>query len=140
MSKPSAPEPVASPLDDLDRIAAVCDRYRTAWRDGQAPRIESYLGELPTIDRMSLLHELIALDLRLRHERDDPASQVDYEVRFPGDTEVIDAVFRVWQARGGPFTPDTMIQETPNRDGTSPPIGVSGRVRPASRRRPSVST
>ena len=126
MRKPSASESMASPLDDLDRIAAVCDRYRTAWRDGQAPRIESYLGELPTIDRMSLLRELIALDLRLRHERDDPPSQVDYELRFPGDTEVIDAVFRVWRARGGPFTPDTMTQETPNRDGASPPIGVNG--------------
>ena len=125
MLEPNAPGRAASPLDGLDRIAAVCDRYEAHWRGGDDPRIESYLDDVSEIDRTSLLHELIALDLRLRDERGDPSSQVDYEARFPGDTEVIDAVFHVWRASSGEVVPNTVSQHTPGHEGTPLPGGMN---------------
>ena len=34
------------PLDVLDALDRVCDRFEAAWGRGERPRVEDYLGEL----------------------------------------------------------------------------------------------
>ena len=57
------------------QVDEVCDRFETACRAGQYPRIEDYLKECPDEARRALLHELIQLDEYYRRE--------DYRRRFP---------------------------------------------------------
>jgi hypothetical protein len=55
-------------LEVRQRIDKVCDRFEQAWNQGQRPRIEDFLGELPEPDRPALLRELILLDVEQRRQ------------------------------------------------------------------------
>ena len=43
----------------------VCDEFESAWKAGQRPRIEDYLGSAAEPERGALLRELVALDADL---------------------------------------------------------------------------
>jgi hypothetical protein len=47
------------------RVDQACDRFEKAWNEGQAPRIEDYLAEVPEPDRLPLFREMLALEMFL---------------------------------------------------------------------------
>src|SRR6516165_2693984 len=51
--------PRSSVLEQIDQL---CDRYEVARLDGQRPRIDDYLREVPEAERSGLLHELLRLE------------------------------------------------------------------------------
>jgi serine/threonine protein kinase len=77
-------------LTALQRQDAICDRFEAAWRDGRAPSIEEYLGEVPEPERAGLFIALLKLDLDCR--KDEPAAS-EYRFRFPAFAELVDYVF-----------------------------------------------
>ena len=48
------------------QMERICDRFEAAWKAGQQPRIEDYLGEMPEPERPDLFRELLALELAYR--------------------------------------------------------------------------
>ena len=50
----------------IRHLERVCDRFEDAWRAGQRPRFEDYLGDMPEPGRSALLRELLLLELAYR--------------------------------------------------------------------------
>jgi len=82
------------PLPQFERVVATCDRFEAAWRAGQRPRVEDFLGEVPETERPELLCELLLLELELRRARGERPTADEYRARFPSDGALIDDVFR----------------------------------------------
>jgi hypothetical protein len=57
-----------SPPSPRPRIDEICDRFEQAWKDGQRPRIEDFLGDYSEPERADLLRELLRLDLAWRRK------------------------------------------------------------------------
>jgi WD40 repeat protein/tetratricopeptide (TPR) repeat protein len=74
---------VALPLAGARRINAVCNRFEEAWRAGQRPRIEEYLGDLTEPERSLLLRELIALEIHYRWQAGEKPGVAEYRAHFP---------------------------------------------------------
>jgi tRNA A-37 threonylcarbamoyl transferase component Bud32 len=73
----------ALPLAVERRLNVVCNRFEMAWKAGQRPRIEDYLGDAPEPERAVLLHELIAVDIHYRrHEGEQPQAE-EYHALYP---------------------------------------------------------
>jgi WD40 repeat protein/serine/threonine protein kinase len=57
-------------------LERVCDRFEDAWRAGQRPRFEDYLGDMPEPGRSALLRELLLLELAYRRlQATDPSGR-----------------------------------------------------------------
>jgi eukaryotic-like serine/threonine-protein kinase len=67
------------------RINAACNRFESAWGEGEGPRIEDFVAGAGEADRPALLRELIALEVELRRG--------EYRARFPGAVAAVDAAF-----------------------------------------------
>jgi hypothetical protein len=57
------------PLEVLDEIDRICDRFEAARRAGEAPRIDDYVSELAEPRHRSVLRELLELELGASHNR-----------------------------------------------------------------------
>jgi formylglycine-generating enzyme required for sulfatase activity len=75
------------------RVDAVCYRFEMAWKAGQRPRLEEFLGDMPEPARSVLFRELLELELGYRRENDETFAADEYRKRFPDHTELIAAVF-----------------------------------------------
>ena len=80
----SNPEETALPVSP--QVDEVCDRFEQAWRNGERPRIEDYLGLVAEAERHDLLRELILVEAELRKQAGEALSPGEYCERFPGDT------------------------------------------------------
>ncbi len=78
-------------LDDL--IEDVCVRFEDAWRAGQRPSLDEYLGEAPAGGRAALLPELLKLDVYYRQRGGDRPTPDDYRQCVPDDRPSLWAVF-----------------------------------------------
>src|SRR5262249_28801308 len=67
----------------LERLVLICERFEATWREGGRPRISDFLGDLREPLRTAALRELLALDLRLRHEVGERPAPEDYRGEFP---------------------------------------------------------
>jgi WD40 repeat protein/tRNA A-37 threonylcarbamoyl transferase component Bud32 len=65
------------------RIEAVCRRFEAAWRTGQAPCLEDYVGGWEGPERAALLRELVPLDADYRAARGEAPTPTQYLARFP---------------------------------------------------------
>src|SRR5262249_26035042 len=81
------------PLDVERRVDAVCLRFEAAWKAGQRPRIEPYLGDTPSPEHSGLLLELRRLEPALGREPGEPLTADDYLLRFPGHVALVCQVF-----------------------------------------------
>src|SRR5260370_14259336 len=54
------------------RNSAVCKRLEAAWRAGQVPHPEDFLGDAQGVEREALLRELLAVDREWRRQKDLP--------------------------------------------------------------------
>jgi WD40 repeat protein/serine/threonine protein kinase len=111
----------ATPTEDENRspslggrVEAMCDRFEAAWRAGQRPAIEDYLGAVSESARTALFRELLVLELTYREQAGDCPTPDDYSGRFPEHAERIEAVFSnqiVTRREGSGASPDS----TPTR-------------------------
>jgi serine/threonine protein kinase len=72
-------------------VEEVCDRFEAAWRTGQRPQIEQYLGDTPQPVRRRLLGELLALELDYRRANGETPVRDEYWRRFPDQKELLRA-------------------------------------------------
>ena len=85
-------EPLPTP--QALHVDEVCDRFEAAWRAVRKPLIEDYWRqEHEGPERSALLCELLALDVYWRRRHGEQPEPRDYDLRFPGETAVVDAVF-----------------------------------------------
>jgi serine/threonine protein kinase len=76
------------------QIDQTCDRFEAAWKAGQRPRPEAYLGTAGEPERSTLLRQLLFLDWDYRWQAGDDPRAGDYHACFPDDTALIEDVRR----------------------------------------------
>jgi WD40 repeat protein len=76
-------DPGADELSRACRIDSACDRFETAWKSGNLPRIEDYLDEIAAPERLVLACELIQLDIHYRRLAGLTCLVNEYDSRFP---------------------------------------------------------
>jgi hypothetical protein len=81
-------------LAELLRVHEAAERFETAWRRGDRPRIEQFLDGLPPALRDEVLKTLIEIEIELRRGGRNPATRAEFERRFPGYLKIVAAVFR----------------------------------------------
>jgi eukaryotic-like serine/threonine-protein kinase len=81
------------PLDRLQRIDQICERFEAQWSAGSVPSLAEYLAEAPVAGREALLEELLSLDREYRGRRGEALSFDDYARQLPED---VDALRAVW--------------------------------------------
>ncbi len=96
MSEETRPDCTVPPMDVLDQIDLICDRFEAAWQAGERPRIEDELGEFAAAYRPALFRDLLAAELSARRWRGERPEPHEYRDRFPGDAATIGDAF------GGP--------------------------------------
>ena len=79
---------VARRLDDLIgprllRVDELCDRFESAWRRGEHPRLADYARELPEADRLVAAQELLRVEVEYRVRRGEVPIPRDYEDADP---------------------------------------------------------
>jgi serine/threonine protein kinase/formylglycine-generating enzyme required for sulfatase activity len=82
-----------------ERVDGPCDHFENAWKAGQRPRIEDYLGDAPESERCKLLEELLHVELAYRRRSGETLVSEDYLRRFPEHAELIRAVFHAEEQR-----------------------------------------
>jgi serine/threonine protein kinase len=103
----------------LRRIDHACNKFRTAWREGQQPRIEDYLGEVPEPDRPLLLGHLLDEELHERRRAGERPTPEEYRDRFPDYPEPIRDAFAPKPA--GPTRP-ALEGEAPSGAASPPQV------------------
>ena len=83
-----------SPPSAATRIDEACERFVSAWRAGQRPRIEEALQSGPTSLSRELLRSLLVLELSCRRRDGEDLAPSEYRARFPEHTHLIDSLFR----------------------------------------------
>jgi hypothetical protein len=89
----TSPGSAFRPPQPTERVDEICDRFETAWRGGQVPRIEDYLAEAEDADRAAILGELVAVERELRRRRGEHPRTEEYVDRFPAHAAVVHAAF-----------------------------------------------
>jgi WD40 repeat protein/serine/threonine protein kinase len=88
MGTPRPPDNESLPLSLVQRVDAVCLRFEAAWKAAATtkapPQIEEYLADTPEPERMSLLRELIRVEIYSRYQRGEVLQGAAYQARFPG--------------------------------------------------------
>lgn len=77
----------------VERLVEVRDRYEAAWRQGQRPRIETFVKETNQAQQSVLIYELLAVELELRRGDGEQPDPEEYRQRFPHHHDVVDAAF-----------------------------------------------
>jgi serine/threonine protein kinase/tetratricopeptide (TPR) repeat protein len=98
-SEEASPCPDLS-LSQLEMLVRICDRFEATWRAGRRPRISEFLGDVLEPERTAVLRQLLVLDLRLRHELGERPTPEAYRMDLPGQTGLIESVFRYLTATG----------------------------------------
>ncbi len=91
-SEPDSTE-FSLPLPALERIDNRCLEFEAAWKAGQAPRIEDYLGDAQGVERGELLRQLLLLDLDYRRLQADPPTEEKYRGRCSDDCKIVANAF-----------------------------------------------
>jgi hypothetical protein len=76
-----------------ERVDELCDHFEDAWKAGQRPWIEDYLGAASEPERCKSLEELLQVELAYRRRSGETLVLEDYLRRFPEHAELIRAVF-----------------------------------------------
>ena len=81
-------------LSEAELVDQACDRFENEWRGGDWPCIEGYLDAVAESCRLTLLHELIKLELELRLRVGEVPTAEEYRLRFPDRAHAVDEIFR----------------------------------------------
>src|SRR5262245_42823024 len=93
MNGETRPESTALPLDVLDQIDRICDRFEAMWEAGERPRVEDYLGGVDEPYQPYLRGDLLAAELAARRRRGEHPEPHEYQDRFSGEAALIVAAF-----------------------------------------------
>jgi eukaryotic-like serine/threonine-protein kinase len=79
----------------VERLEHACDRFEAAWRGGERPWIEDFLGDPAAPERVEILRELLVLELTYRRLAGERPTREEYRARFPSadDDAVLAAAF-----------------------------------------------
>jgi eukaryotic-like serine/threonine-protein kinase len=90
-----SPDSSQAPASSLSaRLREVRERFEQAWRVGQRPRLEDYLGGLPAAERGDGLRELLPIEFLHRRQAGEPFAPTDYAERFPDHAELVWSLFQ----------------------------------------------
>jgi len=91
-------DPTALDAANVAELERICDRFESALRAGERPRIEDELPALPEPARGTLLVDLIALELAYRRRADERPEPAEYLARFPESAWAVHAAFHSAEA------------------------------------------
>ncbi|MHC4405381.1 MAG: protein kinase domain-containing protein [Planctomycetota bacterium] len=97
---------------EFERIDAVCLKFEAAWKNGECPRMDDYLGDAQGTDRSWLFYYLLDLDVYYRQRGGTDPNCAEYHARFPEFAATIDSVFSKPEADDGP-PPGETAEESP---------------------------
>ena len=100
------------PLDALDKIDRICDRFEGAWEVGERPRIEDYLGQIAETYRLALICDLLAAEVYARRRLGERPGATEYAARCPEYAEQILHLFLHWELIA---TPKSALDERAGR-------------------------
>jgi serine/threonine protein kinase/formylglycine-generating enzyme required for sulfatase activity len=108
------------PTADGSWINAAAERFKRAWKNGEQPRIEEFLINVPEPQRPLLLQELLRVEAELRCRAGEEPGAEEYRRRFSGQENTVRAVF------------ESPLSATKAADGAEPvgPTRVSSASRP----------
>jgi WD40 repeat protein len=103
-------------------VDEACDRFEAAWRGGDRPRIEEFLGDPTDPGYPTLLRYLLIVELEYRGGLGQAPELSEYRSRFPGHEGLIDSVFARFAGRSRRATgTDSETLDLPiGGDGRSP--------------------
>ena len=91
------------PLEVLEQIDRICERFEAAWSSGSAPSLADYLAEGPIVGREVLILELVSLDREYRGRRGEVPLFETYADWLPKDVELLRTAWHeVGEAGRGP--------------------------------------
>jgi serine/threonine protein kinase/WD40 repeat protein len=102
--------PAILPPDRMRELQESARNFKAAWRAGQRPTIESYLGTHDGLSRSLLLKELLRLDVHYRRQSGESPSALDYVVQFPESRDLIESLFSETQSLVGQLPPETVLR------------------------------
>jgi serine/threonine protein kinase len=76
-------------------IDSLCERFDTALKAGEQPKIEDFVRGWEEPERSKLLSELMLLEIEYRDQEGERPVPEQYERRFPNDPTVITEVFEL---------------------------------------------
>jgi serine/threonine protein kinase len=83
MSGRTRPDGAELPLELLDRIDRICDRFEAVWEKGERPRVEDYLDGIEAPYRPALVRDLLAAEIDARRRRGERPTAAEYAARCP---------------------------------------------------------
>src|SRR5262245_29840996 len=101
------------------RVGELRDHFARAWRAGERPTLEAFLGEVPEAARPVLLRELVLVEAPFRREAGEEPRPEDYRRRFPDLDEA-------WLAQALASTDDGPTWAPPFSPAVAPPPDVAG--------------
>jgi eukaryotic-like serine/threonine-protein kinase len=92
-----------SSLSEVALIDQICDEFEQAWRRGEQPSIQGYLGTTAEPLRSRLFEELLLSDLEFRTRDETTVDTSTYLSEYPDRVQQIRAVIeRFWSERARP--------------------------------------
>ena len=100
----------------FNRMDPICDRFESAWKAGQTPRVEDYVNNsADREERSTLLKELLLIELDYRRHRGERPSQDEYIRRFPDEDEgAVQSAFQKTDAQAAYETSRQGLENTPS--------------------------
>ena len=71
------------PLEVLEQLDQICDRFEHAWKSGETPRVEDYLSGVAEPHHRALLRDLLASEIDARRRRGEQPSAANCAVSHP---------------------------------------------------------
>ena len=102
------------------RVDRLCLQFEDAWKAGQRPRLEQFLGDTAEPERSQFLKELLLVEVFYRRRTGEQPIPDEYHARFPDHARVVAEALR----SAGPAT-----QPLGGTDVLPEPPGVSGELR-----------
>jgi serine/threonine protein kinase len=93
MTSPQPDSLDSLPLEALEQIDQLCERFEARWTAGEAPALEDFLAAAPPEGRTSLLRELLPLEVGYRRQRGESPTCEAYAGRWPDDADLIRQVW-----------------------------------------------
>ena len=91
-------------VEVLERIEPLCQAFKDAWKTGQRPEIDSFLGEVEDGERAPLLRWLLPLEIGFRRQRGSDPIPEEYCDLCSDSAVMINAVFRHADVEGEEHT------------------------------------
>ena len=110
------------PMADGNWINAAAERFKRAWKNGERPRIEEFLINVPEPQRPPLFRELMRMEDELRRRAGEEPSAEEHLRGFPGQESTIGAEFE---------SPPTATTAADQAEPVGPPLGSSASRPPA---------